>query len=452
MNDPSQLSPGEQFWLALVVLQILGLYLWCWLQPSRRLAWFQPPVVLSIIFSYYTVAGPLLALQEGRWLDRGVDLRYGMGLAWQGAAIAFAAFLVGYGLIPQQLPRPRRSTSFNAGQARQLGRRLNGIGIGLFGLLMGPKLLVLLNPLTARQAEAVDQGLDFGPFANYAGLAVNLLIPGILLLTAVAARERRIGLELLLWLAAASGIYTTLGFRYRLALLFSGVLLVLFLARGRQPRATVVIPALIGLLAMAGLIGLSRSYGQGLDLAAIEGLGFWELVLAGFGESGIFLTSGGVMDLTPSSIPYAGVTPLINTLLFPIPSQFLPGKDSVAYLSNATETVYNSAVHNSGAAILNYAEYFLMGGWPALIGGYLLLGWLCRRLWLWFLWRRNEPIAQVSYVCAATYLYVVVSRGYLPQVVMLFCFTVLPLFVYYGLISRPWHASATDPASAAQRF
>jgi len=446
MNDPSLLSPDERVWLGLVVFQILSLYLWSWSQPNRNLAWFQPPVMLSVIFLYYTVAGPLHALREGKWIDRGVNLRDGMGVAWQGAAIAFLAFLVGYSFIRQQLPPPRRSTGFDSSQAWRLGRTLNALGITLFGLITGPRLLTLLNPITARQAEAVGRGLDFGPFANYAGLAVNFLIPGTLLLTAVWVSQRRGGSELLVWLMVASGIFTTLGFRYRLALLFSGVLLVFFLARGRQPSAVVVIPSVIGLLGLAGLIGLTRDYGQGLDLSRTEGLGFWDLVLAGFGESGIFLTSGGVMSLTPSEIQFVGVTPLVNTLLFPIPSQLLPGKDSVAYLANATAVVYNSSIHNSGSAFLNYAEYFLMGGWPVLIVGYLLLGWLCRRLWLWFRWRRHEPIAQVAYVCAVTYLYVVVSRGYLPQVVMLFCFTVLPLFIYYYRISRP--VLNHDPRSA----
>ncbi len=203
MNDPSLLSFSEQVWLGLVVIQILGLFVWCWSQPQRHLAWFQPPVMLSVVFLYYTVAGPLHALQEGKWIDRGVNLRYGMEIAWQGAAVAFAAFLVGYGLIRQQLPPPRRSTSFDSSQAWRLGQTLNVLGITLFGLLTGPRLLVLLNPLTARQAEAVGRGLDFGPFANYAGLAVNFLIPGILLLTAVWASQRRGGLQLVLWLIAA---------------------------------------------------------------------------------------------------------------------------------------------------------------------------------------------------------------------------------------------------------
>lgn len=437
MNDLAQLSFDEGLWLGLLLLQILGLYGWCWSRSLQRLAWFQPPVVLSVVFLYYTVIGPLNALQQGNWIDRGVDMRYSFAIAWQGAAIAFASFLVGYGLLRQRLHQPSRSTSFDPLQAWRLGHNLNVSGMVLFALISGPRLLVLLNPFTARQAEVLAAGLDFGPFANYAGLAINLLIPGILLMTAAWIKLRRNPTELALWILAAAGIYTSLGFRYRLALLLSGMLILWFLARGRQLSALIVIPSILFLLAIAGLIGLTRSYGMGLDLTAIEGLSFWEIVLAGFSESNIFLTSGGVMTLVPVSIPYVGVTPLINVLLFPIPAALLHGKNSSYYLDQATAEVYGSHVHNAGSAFLNYAEYFLMGGWPVLIAGYVLLGWLCRRLWLWFFWRRHEPIAQVSYVCAVVYLYVVVSRGYLPQVVMLFFFTVLPIFVYYYRIAKP---------------
>lgn len=437
MSHLSQLSFEESFWLILLLLQILGLYLWCWSRSRRRLAWFQPPAVLSVVFLYYTVFGPLHVLNEGTWIDRGSDLRYGFGIAWQGAAVAFASFMVGFGLLRQRRPQPRMVTSFDPREAFRLGRRLNLIGLALFALISGPRLLVMLNPLTARQAEVLATGIDLGPFANYAGLAINFLIPGILLMTACSIKIRKYLFELILWFIVAAGIYTTLGFRYRLALLLSGMLILWFLARGRQPKALLVIPSIIGLLAMAGFIGLTRSYGRGLDLSTVKGLGLWELVLAGFGESGVFLTSGGVMSLVPEDIPYAGITPLIDTLLFPIPSALLPGKNSAAYLFSATAEVYGSSIRNAGTAILNYAEYFLIGGWPVLIAGYVLLGWLCSRLWMWFLWRQTEPIAQVVYVCSVVYLYVIVSRGYLPQAVMLFAFTVLPLFFYYYRLAKP---------------
>lgn len=437
-----QLSADEFIWLSLLVIQILVLFVWSWSQSQRKLAWFQPPIVLAVIFLYYTVFGPLNALQNQSWFDRGINLRESFVWAWQGAAVAFASFLAGYGLVRQRLPPPRRRTRFDPDQAWRLGQHLNVVGLVLFALVSGPQLLILLNPLTALQKEALSAGLDLGPFANYGILSINLLIPGLLLMIAAWVKRPRNPLPVLLWLLTAVGIYTTLGFRYRLALLFSGMLLLWYLGRGRQPKVWVVLPTLVGMLLMAGLVGITRQYGQGLDLDLLVGRKPEDILLAGFNESSIFLTTGAVMSLVPSRIPYVSLEPLISTLMYPVPAVFFTAKDSRRYLEDATAVVYNSDVHNAGSAIINYAEYFLMGGWPVLIGGYLLLGWLCRRLWLWFRWRQQEPVAQVTYACAVVYLYVVVSRGYLPQVVMLFCFTVLPLFLYYYRIAKPATASS----------
>lgn len=444
MSDLSQLTFDESIWLGFLLLQILGLYSWCWTRSSHRLAWFQPPLVLSVIFIYYTVLGPLQALQAGDWTDRGMNLRYGFSVSWQGASVAFASFLVGYGLLRQRLAPPTHTTSFRPSQAWRLGRTLNIIGLSLFALTSGPALLSWINPFTARDAGVLSAGLDLGFLVNYAFLAINLLIPGILLMTAAWAKSLSNPTELVLWILVSVGLYTTLGFRYRLALLSSGMLILWFLARGRQPSIFVVIPSLLALLALAGLIGMTRLYGQGLDLSNLEGVAFADIILAGFSESVVFLTSGAVMTLVPDAIPFAGFTPLINTLLYPIPSALIPGKDSSNYLFHATGVVYDSAVNNTGSAILNYAEYFLMGGWPALIAGYILLGWLFKRLWLWFSSRRSEPIAQVTYVCTVVYLYLIVSRGYLPQVAMLFVFTVLPLFVYYYRMNKIPETNSPD--------
>ena len=141
------------------------------------------------------------------------------------------------------------------------------------------------------------------------------------------------------------------------------------------------------------------------------------------------------MSRVPLVLPYIGFTPIINTLTFPIPSGLFPGKDSSGYLFNAYESVYGK-VASTGAAIMNYGEYYLMGGWPVVILIFLLLGWLMRRLWNWFLWRRTESIAQVCYASGVTFLYVFISRGYMPQVAYTFAFVVLPLFFFYYYTSK----------------
>ena len=436
MTDPSRLSFDEGLWLALLLLQILCLYCWCWIMPEKRSAWFQPPVIVSVVFMYYTVVGPLYGITQGLWVERGVDVRDGYLIAWQGATISFASFLVGYGLLRQRMPKPKLFTSLNPMQAWRFGRTLNQIGILLYALVQGQNLLVMLNPFTARQAEQVSTGFDFGAFSAYASSSINLLIPGILLMMAAWVRNRRNTIELVLWLLVAGGIYTTIAFRYRLALLFSGMLILWYLGRGKTPKLLTVFSVITSLMFMSGLLVQGRQYGRGINFDAIRGMNFLDLVLAGFQEASVFNNSAGVMRLIPDHIPYVGLSAIWEVVIMPIPRAFWPDKPKAEYISDATEALFGS-INNSGSAILNYTEYFLIGDWPVLILGYILLGFLSRRLWLWFVCRRDEPVAQVSYVTAVVYLYMVISRGYLAQVVTLFCFTVLPIFVYYYLVAKP---------------
>lgn len=142
------------------------------------------------------------------------------------------------------------------------------------------------------------------------------------------------------------------------------------------------------------------------------------------------------MERVPDQIPYVGLTPIVNALLHPIPRALLPAKDSAGYLLNATAVVYGDPEISTGSAITNYAEYYLMGGWFAVICGGVFLGYICRRLWLWFRLRGDDPFAQVAYVCNVAYLYVVVSRGYIPQVLMMWFFTAAPLFLMYCMYRR----------------
>ena len=86
---------------------------------------------------------------------------------------------------------------------------------------------------------------------------------------------------------------------------------------------------------------------------------------------------------------------------------------------------------------MNYAEYCLIAGFPSLTLLSFGLGYLIRRLWNWFLVRLHEPLAQCIYLLSASYLYVLICRGYLPKVVLLFGFTVAPLFWLYRRRSTP---------------
>ena len=441
MINPHQLTIVETLW-ALLLLGLFGFDLQRISRSRDPLAFFQPHMFLMAFMAYYLIGGPVDRLIQGDWSERGRDFRYAVPYALAGGALFYGAVSLGYNQFCGWKPLRRFAPPFSEQSAQLLGQRLCWIALGVSLVFRGPKLIAQLNPLTARSTVLnAASGVDFGAFANYANNAVNLLIPGVLLLFACWVRQRRKLLNLVIWTLIAVGLFTTFGFRYRIVTLLVPMVMLWFLTRGRRPSLALLSVAGLSLLLFAGVIGLTRSYGQGLDLTELQGLSFWDLFNSGFAETHVFLITGAVIENTPRVYDFVGLQPLISTLLMPIPSALLPDKGAGAeYLFNALQYLFPIGSENfaTGAAFMGYAEYYLMAGWLSLAAMGLLLGGLLRCLWNWFNPRRNEVLAQVAYVCTCGYLYVVVSRGYLPQIVTLFAFGVAPLFVLYYWQARPF--------------
>ena len=56
-----------------------------------------------------------------------------------------------------------------------------------------------------------------------------------------------------------------------------------------------------------------------------------------------------------------------------------------------------------------------------------------KRLWLWINLHKEEPLANTIYALNASFIYMIVSRGYLPQQIHLYIFTLFPVFAIYFL-------------------
>jgi len=164
----------------------------------------------------------------------------------------------------------------------------------------------------------------------------------------------------------------------------------------------------------------------------------------------VFFTTSGMIAVTPEFNPYVGVQPFLSVLQFPIPRAWYPDKDTFGYLERSIQNLYNSTTLGLGSAVLCYGEWFLIAGWPSLILMSLLFGWLLRCLWNWTLIRQHEPLALTIYALSASYIYMVVSRGYLAQVVAGGVFTLAPLFWIYRRWSRRLPA-APQPQPAPSR-
>ncbi|MEI9919966.1 MAG: O-antigen polymerase [Bacteroidota bacterium] len=398
----------------------------------NRNEFWSPLTIIMIIYAYYCCLGPYHAVTTGDTYDRLQNMRKFYESSLWGAWISLMAYIAGFWLHGRK-NRIRPVPDFSNEILFIYGRRVFIVGFILFTISTGGNVARLINPLDAQYVEAVGGGL-----ANYLGLSLNFVIPGLTLLFLYYILTNR----RLLWFAipflVSLGIFVTLGFRYRLVLLFASMVIVFYYAKGRRPNVILISLAVFVFISLMGVINLSRQYGAGLNVSKLEGKDTEGYYASGLREALIFQTSGAIIDIVPERHPHAGIQPLISTILFPIPSAIYPEKNSAEYLFDALDAIYGKTV-SKGAAIMSYAEYYLAFGWVGIILGCGAIGWFYRKLWNWYLANSRKPFAMALYAVTVTFLYVIISRGYLPQVVNLFFFSVFP--IYFALRQARKHYS-----------
>jgi oligosaccharide repeat unit polymerase len=308
------------------------------------------------------------------------------------------------------------------------GIRVSIIGFLLFTISTGGNVAKLINPL---DAEYVGQ--TGGSFGNYLGLSLNFMIPGISLLFLYFLKTGKGWIWLVVLFLVSVGIFITLGFRYRLVLLVGALTIIYYFFRNKRPNVVFVVAGIYLFIQFMGILNITRRYGTGLDINKLEESTSETYYQKGVEEARIFQTSGAVIEMVPERYPHAGIQPILSTLLFPIPSALYPEKNSAGYLFDMLDFIYGKKI-SKGAAMMSYGEYYLAFGWAGIIAGGFIIGWFSKKLWAWYLVNRSNSFALVVYAVTVTYLYVVLSRGYLPQVTNLFFFTVVPAYVVLRLV------------------
>ena len=428
-------TPGEWALFIGIAAICVGVILWSFLRRPLVGFWW-PPFFISLIYFYYCVAGPCFVNLSSGLIDRTRDMRPYLGSALAGGFVSLVSLLFGYffGAFQGNTGAGVRRSAITAPRdSLRLGASLTVVGLLSFTVIRGLDVFRILNPLTWGNDSVYGVGYS-GAFANYFGLSVNLLIPGSIILFLLHKRGHIGRGPVVAVVVVAALIFINMGFRYRLVLLGGGMAFGYYIMRRTRPNmAVVVVVGLVSLAAM-GEIGNMRRYGAGLDLNSRSGSWVTSFISA-FGETGIFLTSGAVLKLVPDNRPYVGFEPIIQSLILPIPSALYAAKDTNSYARETIIAIYGEGYYD-GAAFMSFAESYLAFGWLGLVLYHLLVGIACARLWRWTVHRTENIFAVLVYASAIPYLYVVFSRGYMPQVVMLFCFTVLPAIVLYRAARR----------------
>src|SRR5690606_24196851 len=251
----------------------------------------------------------------------------------------------------QQVPNQDKWLSY-------YGKWITMLGFILFTISTKGNITQLINPL---DAQSVPERAG-GSFANYLNLSVNFLITGITLLFIHFVRTKK-GL---LWFAIpfvlALGIYTSIGFRYRLILLLGSVVASYYLTKRIRLSALVATAGVLLLSTLVGIINLTRTYKRGLNLESIEQEDSRSFFESGLRESLIFQCTGAAIELVPETYEHVGFQPIISTLLFPIPRAIYPEKASARYLFDFLDHVFGP--YGQGAAMMSFGEYYLAFGWP----------------------------------------------------------------------------------------
>lgn len=395
---------------------------------------WSPLTIVAVIFGYYCCLGPYQAVSSGDTSDRLLNMRpYYVSALW-GGFVSLLSYTLGF--HANRIDSIRRVNPLPNKALLDYGRKGFIIGFVLFTISTGGNVAKLINPLDAQYVGQISGGL-----ANYLGLSVNFLIPALTLLFAYVIITRKSVLWFLIPFVITLGLYITLGFRYRIVLLLVSIAIVYYYTASKKPNLIFAPVGIVALIIFMGAINVSRQYGAGLNTQKLEQGNTTEYYRSGLREALIFQTSGAIIDIVPQRHPHAGFQPIWSTLLFPIPKAIFPEKESSKYLFDALDAIYGKKV-SQGAAVMAYGEYYLAFGWLGIIMGSFLTGWFYKKLWIWYKFNHNNPFVIAAYAVTVPYLYVIISRGYLPQVTMLFFFTVLPIYFMLWLAKRKYRSVA----------
>lgn len=395
-----------------------------------KLSFANPLIFYSLIMIYYCVITPIYRIFNGITFDRGLDFREQMILGWQGALLSSFSVILGYLLVSKVKKKTSYVCPLDYKILFRYGLLLNLLGLTLYMLAKGFDLS-LFNPFNL-DSYSIDFLAIGGGLKNYIGYAFNFLIPGNFLMFASSFSTKKNYPLTTLSLILSILLFLTSGFRYRIfLLLISLIFYILIKSRFKISNSFIFSLISIGLsLIIMQVIGILRDYSVGLNLSRLSELNNLFNSSLVTSETSIFLTSSGIVNIIPEKLPFQNLYPIFKTIIHPLPSAFFD-KNSGDYLFKILFAVYDNTLAYKGSAYLYFAEYYLMFGWFGIFFFSIILGSILKRLWIWINIHKEEPIAIIVYILNLSYIFMIITRGYLPQQFHLYMFSIFPINLIY---------------------
>lgn len=412
---------------------------------TRSFDLFEPAVVIAAVYFVYFVVGPLarIATDDTSFLGRDFAPEYLTALA--ATAVAVCAMWLGYALPVG--PAPRARLPFTAADARR--GRTYGLallvcavcGMVLWAKVAGRSLLTFLLPGVLGGSGGGD-----GPDIPYLFLAIEWFVPATTVLIAMGALRGRLARWALI--GAVTVVYISIGFRYRIVMLWGATAIASYLRTGRRPRLRYLLAPSVALFLFAGWLASARAFFRSGGQAGSLRFELKRSVLEALSDTRIFETLGAVMAVVPRFVPYVGALPFVYPLILPIPRILWPGKPLPEQLATVGASIGTAESAGAGPAVPHFGEYYLAFGWAGIAVGAFAFGAANKWLWRWYRAAPEDPWRQAIFALNVSMIFQAIIRGYLAQIVQEWCFIVLPAVVIATLARGRAVAAAPTAATA----
>ncbi|HEX8393773.1 MAG TPA: hypothetical protein VF665_15640, partial [Longimicrobium sp.] len=277
---------------------------------------FEPVVLVSAIYLLYFVVGPLMRFATDRMVFVGYDFQqaYRGGLMAVGVVVAsmWAGYAVPVGPAPGTAVARRRV--WDPAAARRMAWALAGLALlGMVGWsrIAGRSLGTFFLPGLFGALEGGEGGTDVA----YLFLAIEWFIPALLVLVISGGLRRRWSLAAVVVLVSI--VYVSIGFRYRLLVMWLALGILLYLRRESRPRLAVLVPSGAVMFLFVGWLAWARTFFRTGGAAGGLDLNFADAIEGALSDTRIFETFCVVMQRVPAHIDYVGFAPLSYIFILP---------------------------------------------------------------------------------------------------------------------------------------
>jgi hypothetical protein len=395
---------------------------------------FEPMVMVSAVYFLYFSAAPLIrfAMDDMVFVGRNFQDDYAEGLLTMFPCVL--ALWAGYALPVGPSPRQGPGPAWSPARARTLAWACAGCALlcmVLWARVAGRSVGIFFLPGLIGSASADSAG---GTDVAYFFLAIEWFIPVLLILMAMGGlrgRGRLLGMLLFITI-----IYISIGFRYRIVVMWLAVGMLAYLRTGTRPNVLRILPLGVAGLAFIGWLGQARLFFRSAGTIGKLGFDFRGTLLSAITDTRIFETFMAVQDVVPQFVDHAGIQPFVYPLVLPIPRFLWPGKPFPNWLLEIGGSIGTREGLTLGAAVPHFGEYYIAFGWPGMIIGMFVFGMGVKALWRWYKAAPDDPWRQVVFALHNAFLFQVIIRGYLAQIVQEWAFYMVPVLVIMWMSRR----------------